>query len=776
MDAPASHDALLPMSATTAPPKPLRAGSWDEPIEAASAVATPHRAITVRVALRALRRHWWRILAVWFVISAVLVALAYAKVKPVYEATAWLKVEPSARSLLAPSSGTSGDFGPYLETQVLLVTSPDVLGSALQDRKVAALPRILGSLDPEADLRRDVKAANQIKTHLITVAMAGDSPDETATIVNAVVDAYVKAARSWTDQETRAQIEKLEELGRKYESDIARQKDALHAAIRKAGAEEMNLKDKNRVSLETWRQFKTQLGQVGIERSSAEAILKHLQDDLRARRAAASLANDPQRLERELLEQFRAHPRVAELDALIETDEEKLTQAKRLGRNPRDPAIQGIKKRLDERRAQYNELWRTLAPRLRQRLASGEGARRDEVLESRAAEVRDQQLKVFQFKKQEELLAERLNKLEIEVKATGDDALEIQFAKEELSTSQEQRATVERNLKQLEYEAMGNTRISQIARAKPSFVPISNNRAKLMAAAPVGVLVLVLGLFVLVEARSGRVADPDELPGRVRVGVLGVVPPLPSAKRLRGSGQRALRDNQRRVDEFVQSLDHLRVALCADRPGLMAGHRCILITSACGGEGKTTLAAQLAGRCANAGLSTLLIDADLRRPSLGNLLEVAPGPGLADVLAGEAEPETALVVIGNAGGFHLLPAGTSGLDPSRLLQGDVLGQLVARFRGAFDVVLIDAPPVLAVPDALLLGRWADGAILAVRHDASRFPLVDRAHRRLASVGVNVLGAVVNGVRSMESAYGYGSYGYGPNAEPETTAESPTTPA
>ena len=111
-----------------------------------------------------------------------------------------------------------------------------------------------------------------------------------------------------------------------------------------------------------------------------------------------------------------------------------------------------------------------------------------------------------------------------------------------------------------------------------------------------------------------------------------------------------------------------------------------------------------------------------------------------------------MVVIGNAGGFHLLPAGTTGHDPSRLLQGDRLGQLIARFRETFDIVIIDAPPVLAVPDALLLGRWTDGAVLAVRHDTSRFPLVERANKRLASVGVPVLGAVVNGVRPNEASY------------------------
>src|SRR5262249_8309652 len=148
----------------------------------------------------------------------------------------------------------------------------------------------------------------------------------------------------------------------------------------------------------------------------------------------------------------------------------------------------------------------------------------------------------------------------------------------------------------------------------------------IMAAAPVLLLLLSVGLFVLLEAKSGRVANPDDLPSRVRLGVLGGVPPLPSLQPTRALGFRGARDEKRRVEEFVQSLAHLRVTLCAAKAG-QSKRRCVLITSACGGEGKTTLAAQLAGRCANAGLMTLLIDADLRRPSLGELLEVPEGPG-----------------------------------------------------------------------------------------------------------------------------------------------------
>jgi Mrp family chromosome partitioning ATPase len=141
------------------------------------------------------------------------------------------------------------------------------------------------------------------------------------------------------------------------------------------------------------------------------------------------------------------------------------------------------------------------------------------------------------------------------------------------------------------------------------------------------------------------------------------------------------------------------------------------------------------------------------------MLDAAESPGLVNVLRDAVAPEEAMVVIGDAGGFHLFPAGTPRVDPSQLLQGDRLGKLLAQARESFDMIIIDAPPVLPVPDALTIGRWTDGAVLAVRFDTSRFPLVERAARRLTHVGVPLIGAVVNGVRSTESSYG-GYYTYG----------------
>jgi capsular exopolysaccharide synthesis family protein len=281
-----------------------------------------------------------------------------------------------------------------------------------------------------------------------------------------------------------------------------------------------------------------------------------------------------------------------------------------------------------------------------------------------------------------------------------------------------------------------------------------------MALAPVAVGFAVMGLLGLLELRAGRVADPEELSSRARLQVLGVVPPLPPLRLPAGAlSSRGECRAQRQLAEFVQSLDHLRVALCARPDPWGRDRHCALITSACGSEGKTTLAAQLAERCVNAGLMTLLIDADLRNPTLSRILDATDAPGLINVLRGEVAPEEAMTVVSDAGGFHFLPAGSPRVDPSRLLQGDRLGHLLARARESFDMIIVDAPPVLPVPDALTIGRWTDGAVLAVRYDASRFPLIERANRRLAHVGVPVLGAVVSGVRSAETSYGdYHAYG------------------
>ena len=279
--------------------------------------------------------------------------------------------------------------------------------------------------------------------------------------------------------------------------------------------------------------------------------------------------------------------------------------------------------------------------------------------------------------------------------------------------------------------------------------PTDNKRFKYMAVAPVALLFMVLGLFFLLEVKAERIADPETLSTRVRSEVYAL-PPLPTTRSIRKLSAPATDDQ---IEQFIQRLDHLRFAVCGN-PSELGKGRCVLITSAVGGEGKTTLAAQLASRCGSAGMSTLLIDADLRRSTLCRLLDVPEGQGLSDVLKDEATATIDEVVIPvQEETFYLLPAGTPNRTPAACLQSRKLGLLITQLRQRYDLIIIDSPPVLPVPDALILGRWADGAVLAARYDSSRFPQVERARRQLDNAGIAIMGTVINGMRHTDSYYG-----------------------
>lgn len=748
--------------------------SWEEPL-AAEAPAEPPRALGPRTVLRAAKRYWWQILLLWVVGSGAALFLIHTKVKPSYESYALLEVDAPAPETFGPSP--TGDNSTtsisLMETQAQLITTNDVLGAALQIEKVANLPRVRQALDPKAELRAQLRTTIMPNSKLITVSMSSNHPNEAADIINSVIDEYINYISTRSKQQSTDLKRELDSLSKDLELEVRKRKAELlelhgqggveptdGALVENQGgirsAEELRV---NEVTIEEYKDLSERLRELDDKIYLVEGELIRRRADRPTRAQASDIS-----IEMQVQDALANDPALATLRRDHALAKDRYREAERRTVKASDPARAQALQEVQRLHANYQELHGLREAELRDRLvrqmaAGGEGTGASEL--DRAIQQSEEELE--RLKDHRERLDDRLKELRVRSRDERLDSLNRDIARVDFNNAQEKLGKVEGLLAQLNYEITRNKmQISIAQRAQATYLPTSNNRMAMMAAAPVGMFALVLGLFTLLEARAARVADPEDLPGRVRVGVIGVVPPLPSSRGLLGRNSPA--KMQRQVEEFVQSLDHLRVVLCASpRPGagggVGTGRRVVLITSACGSEGKTTLAAQLAGRCANAGLSTLLVDADLRRPRLAELLEVPDGLGLTDVLAGDAEPEAAMVVIGSAGGFHLLPAGSTGHDPSRLLQGERLGQLMAQLRATFDVVIVDAPPVLAVPDALLIGRWTDGAVLAVRHDASRFPLVERANRRLAAIGIPVLGAVVNGVRSPDAAYSSYSYNY-----------------
>ena len=378
--------------------------------------------------------------------------------------------------------------------------------------------------------------------------------------------------------------------------------------------------------------------------------------------------------------------------------------------------------------------------------------------------IQELEQKVGALKEKKARLAELFKVIQVEQKASNDDSFEASYLNHQIQSLLNWEEIVKRNLEQLKFEASQDKyRVVLVDPAAPPKEPSNNKRLKYMAAAPVGVMFMMLGLFLLLEVKAERVADPDALSSRVRSEVYAL-PPLPTARSIR---KLSASDADDQIEQFIQRLDHLRFAVCGS-PGDVAKGRCVLITSAIGGEGKTTLAAQLAARCGNAGMSTLLIDSDFRRAALCPLLDVPEGPGLSDILKDEASIEEVAIPV-QGGAFYLLSAGTPVQDTSRLLQSPKFGQLIGQLRQLYDLVIIDSPPVLPVPDALILGRWVDGAVIAARYDISRFPQVERARRQLDNAGITVLGTVINGMRRSDSYYGRYTYSRQRSGQPESSS-------
>ncbi len=197
--------------------------------------------------------------------------------------------------------------------------------------------------------------------------------------------------------------------------------------------------------------------------------------------------------------------------------------------------------------------------------------------------------------------------------------------------------------------------------------------------------------------------------------------------------------------------------------------RSIVISSSVPGEGKTTTAINLAVSLADAGSRVLLIDGDLRRPSIAEYLGLEGGTGLTTVLIGKATVAD-VVQPWEATSLDILPAGQLPPNPSELLGSKAMRSLLDQVTSTYDIVLIDSPPLLPVTDAAVIGRQVGGLLVVVGVDRIHRPQFKDTMDSLDTAGCNVVGVVINKIaRGDVGAYGYGYGYYGSDQLADSTA-------
>lgn len=262
---------------------------------------------------------------------------------------------------------------------------------------------------------------------------------------------------------------------------------------------------------------------------------------------------------------------------------------------------------------------------------------------------------------------------------------------------------------------------------------------------------LVVGLVAAFAAESidRSIKDPGEVQAVVGAPLLALVP------NHRGRIARNLRLDKAddgRTSEAFRSLRTSVRFLEVDQP-----LRTIVVTSPSAGEGKSTVAINLAVAVAEAGERVILVDADLRRGRLADLFGVASEPGLTSAIIGRTPALDALHQIGAR--LTLLPSGTYPPNPSELLGSTRAAEVFDYLLAHADVVIIDAPPILPVSDAIVLSTQVDGVILVAKSGRTKYEAAAEAQRRLEVIGANVVGCVFNGVSTRTSYGTYENYRY-----------------
>jgi capsular exopolysaccharide synthesis family protein len=282
----------------------------------------------------------------------------------------------------------------------------------------------------------------------------------------------------------------------------------------------------------------------------------------------------------------------------------------------------------------------------------------------------------------------------------------------------------------------------------PSFPP----RTLLLSLFAVAGVLISLTIVFLSESLDDKIRGTEEAESFLGVPVLGGLPRIPALRRhSKNPSAYALANPQSVYAEAMRSINVTVHASDVDYP------KVLLITSPLPGDGKSSFAASMARLAAAMGRQVLLVDCDLRHPSVGKLLDATPGPGLLEVLLGEASLEDA-VRVDRASGLNFIPIGGNARGsrfPIELLQSMRMAEFARHAGKRFDLVVFDSPPIGIVHDALVLAHYADAILMVVRWGTTRKRVARTALRKFTASKYKVTGVVLSQVDvARHAGYGY----------------------
>lgn len=355
----------------------------------------------------------------------------------------------------------------------------------------------------------------------------------------------------------------------------------------------------------------------------------------------------------------------------------------------------------------------------------------------------------------EERLVAQLAELENKVQDLNRKEFQLEALRQEVATNQQfYEALLERYTTTSAGSADTVSVIGRVVEpAVPETEPVKPRKQRMILIASLLTLMAGIGLAFLLDRLDNTIKNRDDVDERLGLPVLTEVDLIGGRKaRDRRVAATAFREDPESVT--AEAIRTLRTGVVLSSLG--EPQPVLLVTSTVSGEGKSTVAANLALSLAQLGGRVLLIDADMRRPTVARSFGLDPkGPGLSDLVAGTARLEDCVHTV--EGGLEVLPAGTVPPDPLEVMSNHRFGEFLQDARATYERVVIDSAPVEIVSDARILASKADAVVYVIKADDTPHPGIRAGLRNLQAVGTPVLGVVLNQL-DPDKAASYGNYG------------------
>lgn len=327
---------------------------------------------------------------------------------------------------------------------------------------------------------------------------------------------------------------------------------------------------------------------------------------------------------------------------------------------------------------------------------------------------------------------------------SAEDQAKLSRLQTELTQARQTYATVLQSYENVRLaEAQATSNVVLVEPAVAPSKPVRPRTAFNTALAALVGLILAVGVVLLIEYLDDSIRSDEQVRDILQAPVIGVVSKLAAPR----SGPISLAEPRSPVVEAFRSVRTNILYAGVDKP-----LQRIMVTSAGPAEGKTFLASNLAVVMAQAGLRVILVDADLRRPSIHKVFNRPNRNGLTDLMLQTANGWSGVMQETAVRNLHIISSGPIPPNPSELLGSQKMNQLLDYLSQTSDAIIIDTPPILAVTDALVLARHADAVLLVVDAGTTRMGAALQAKAHLEKVGAKVLGVVMNKVATKGNGY------------------------